>query len=761
MWWCAAGRQPRRGPPSSSLLAPWLLLLLLAPLLLSHSPEEKKKRDADLPPNICVSCHANATCQQENGKHVCKCIDGFWGNGRSICQDKNECSHGATKMCGEHSTCHNTPGSYYCACLDGYQASSKNKTFIPNDGTHCEDINECNVSDICGLGGQCVNTIGSYECYCMEGYSTENGTEPFQPLIGNISCKVVDCGLPPPLPNAYLALVNKTSYGNKVVYTCHPPYVIESGNWTAVCNSTGRWEGADPMCKEIDCGKPPWLPHTNIIWDNTTTLGSRIYYTCKEGFQPFRGRNFSQCTINQKWENITFECRVAQIWPSGKLQNPDRTEMEKSLRTPNKEINCGQPPSVSNSDMIWDNTSTLGSVVKYKCKKGFFSTSVKSTSNCTSKGSWEILDLGCTKVLGFHNFTVNNYCLTWRRLNAAVNETYRLTIRTLNSYKYNSLKIADELKINLTTSEETVKICLPLRRATNYSVTIIEESSNRHLRVLFKQPVAENEVVFGNISIFNDNCIKWQRESRRTQSEETYVFHIQGLRWYQKQFHDKRTLNLTTHLQTPEVCLNLLPGSNYTVNISTANLDHSAIVYMTTPISDPQSPEVGFVSAEGSASLLTLSASLQRKAEEINGPISSYQVIAVPWSPQCNFSCYSLSSLTYFSKVADSDGYVAAEFPAKVLADDMLVFTLGDRLYYGEFYNAPLKLGKNYCIILRTVSEWDEVKKQSCVVWAQIKDSVPEKELQLKTLQQHTYLQPCWPEGCFPMRLDSSVLHRY
>nr|XP_028568209.1 sushi domain-containing protein 1 isoform X3 [Podarcis muralis] len=593
-------RQPPPPPPS--------LLLLLLLLLLSSPSGGEADPDATsaLPSDVCATCHANATCQQRDGKNVCTCNYGFVGNGRTYCQDKNECDIGASKICGEHASCHNTQGSFYCICLEGFQASSKNKIFIPNDGTKCIDLDECGIIGICGLGGRCVNTLGSYECYCIEGYQTENGVEPFHSLTANTSCKVVDCGLPPSVPNAYSA-VNKTTYGNKVVYTCQPGYVIESGNSTAVCSSSGQWKEADFVCKEIDCGKPQWFPNnTDIIWDNRTTLGSKIYYKCREGFQSFGEHNFSQCTTSQKWGNITFEC---------------------------KEIKCGVPPAIHHSNMIWNGISKPGSLVEYRCVKGFYNTSMKKHSFCTKNGSWEILDLRCEK----------------------------------------------------------------------------------------------KKAAFSNISIFNDTCIKWQRESS---SEENYVLQIQGLRWYQKQFRGNMTYNFTTSSQTPAVCLDLLPGTNYTVNISTTDLNQSALIYMRTPITDPPSPEVDFVSVQGSAPLFSL-----RKAEDKNGPISSYQVIVIPWSLQCNFDCYSLTRLDYFSKGTDSEGYVAAEIPAKVVADNMLVFSLGDRLYYGDFYNAPLKQGKDYCVILRTISKWNGVKKQSCVVWAQIKDlSSPPQHLTIVLL---------------------------
>ncbi|XP_078240997.1 sushi domain-containing protein 1 isoform X5 [Pogona vitticeps] len=527
------------------------LLLFLALLLLLHSSEEEKEGDAasNLLSDVCATCHANATCQQIDGKNACVCNYGFVGNGRTYCQDKDECQIGTEKICGDHTSCHNTYGSFYCVCLEGFQASSKNKIFIPNDGTNCIDINECEVSDICGLGGRCLNTAGSYECYCMEGYQIENGSEPFHSLTTNISCK------------------------------------------------------------EIDCGKPPEVQNTEIIWDNTTTFGSTVYYKCKDGFQHLGERNFSQCTVAQKWESITFEC---------------------------KEITCGQPPIISHSKRIWNGLSRLGSVVEFTCIKGFYPAGTKRRSFCTRSGTWEFLDLRCEK----------------------------------------------------------------------------------------------KKVEFSNITLVNGTCIKWWRESGTAQAEETYVIHVQGLRWYQEQFHHELILNFTTDSQTPEVCFNFLPGSNYSVNVSTINLDHNVVVSTKTEINDPEPPKVEFISVQGFVPLLRL-----RKAEEKNGPISSYQAVVIPWSSQCNFNCYSSTNVTYFSKGSDSESYVAAEFPAQAIGDGTLEFAPGDRLYYGKYYNAPLKQGRDYCIIVRTISEWDEVRTQSCVAWAQIKDlSSPPQHLTVVVL---------------------------
>ncbi|XP_074711620.1 sushi domain-containing protein 1 isoform X8 [Strix uralensis] len=568
------------------------LLLLLALLLCAGRRRAVVNRSV---PDVCATCHIHATCHQTEGKSVCICNYGFVGNGRTHCQDKDECQIGASKICGNHTLCHNTHGSFYCVCLDGYRASNNNKTFIPNDGTNCTDIDECEKSGLCGHNARCVNTEGSYKCYCNDGYKLENGEHSFHPdgnivsckeigcgsppemkhgyIVGNysllpgsvvhyeckegfysnegkfsyctanetwepvtLSCKGVDCGLPPSVLNAHPTSVSGTTYRSEVTYHCVHGYFIASGNQTAVCNAKGQWDGTDLVCKEIDCGKPLMIPHTEMIWDNSTTLWSRVYYQCKEGYYFNGDRNFSECTIDQLWENITYICKVKEA--------------------------------------------------------------------------------------------------------------------------------------------------------------------------------------FNNVLIFNDTCLKWRRNVRGADVEDRYSFHVQGQRWYQKEFFHEMTFNLTTHKQAPEVCFDLQPGTNYSVNISMVALNFSLLVSMTTQIADPPFPDVEFV-VKGSAPLLRL-----RKAEDRNGPISLYQVIVLPLGLQSTFICDSFAAATFFSNTTDIKGYVAAEFQAKDVADNMSI-ALGDRHYYGKFYNAPLKLGEEYCVFLRIISEWNKVTTQSCAVWAQIKNLSP------------------------------------
>ncbi|XP_076218663.1 sushi domain-containing protein 1 isoform X3 [Aptenodytes patagonicus] len=511
------------------------LLLMLALLQCAGRRRAVVNRSV---PDVCATCHIHATCHQIEGKSVCICNYGFVGNGRTHCQDKDECQIGASKICGNHTLCHNTHGSFYCVCLDGYRASNNNKTFIPNDGTNCTDIDECEESGLCGRNARCVNTEGSYKCYCSDGYKLENGERSFHPDGNIVSCKGVDCGAPPSVLNAHPASVSGTTYGSEVTYNCVHGYFIASGNQTAVCNAEGQWDGADLVCKEIDCGKPLLIPHAEMIWHNSTTLWSRAYYQCKEGYYFNGDRDFSECTIDQSWENITYICK--------------------------------------------------------------------------------------------------------------------------------------------------------------------------------------EEELFSNLSVFNETCVRWQRKTGRLGVQETYTFHILGQRWDEKMFSEDAVFNITTSEDNPKVCLDLNSGSNYVVNITTISSTNITVsVTVAVQTKDPPFPDVEFVAVKGSAPLLRL-----RKAEDRNGPISLYQVIVLPLGLQSTFICDSFAAAAFFSNTTDVKGYVAAEFRAKDVADNMSI-ALGDRHYYGKFYNAPLKLGEEYCVFLRIISEWNKVRTQSCAVWAQIKNLSP------------------------------------
>lgn len=70
-------------------------------------------------------CSPNANCHTTRHSAICRCKEGFFGNG-TICADIDEClwDSDARKQldgCGDGTVCINLPGSFKCECLPGYQ----------------------------------------------------------------------------------------------------------------------------------------------------------------------------------------------------------------------------------------------------------------------------------------------------------------------------------------------------------------------------------------------------------------------------------------------------------------------------------------------------------------------------------------------------------------------------------------------------------------------------------------------------------------
>ncbi|KAF0033591.1 hypothetical protein F2P81_013657 [Scophthalmus maximus] len=318
--------------------------------------------------DVCTTCHTNATCDNKpnsSGK-VCNCKYGFVGNGRTYCQDKDECQIGASKICGQHTQCHNTYGSYYCTCLSGYSPTNYMATFIPNDGTYCQDIDECKITGLCGQGGWCRNLEGSFECACLLGYQIHNGAEPFHPHRDKASCKVVDCGQPAPVEDTVLLSVTGTTYGNVATYVCDEGFIWASGDNTSVCGANGLWRGPTVVCEEINCQEPISKPHSKVLWDGTFHIGSVAHYQCYEGYHTRSLKNYSVCGENGLWEDTDLWC----------------------------EAKCGPVPFLANSEVVWHNRS----VVIHRCMDGYHIWKGSNISVCGSSGVWQKATLRCRVV---------------------------------------------------------------------------------------------------------------------------------------------------------------------------------------------------------------------------------------------------------------------------------------------------------------------------------------------------------------------------
>nr|XP_014342431.1 PREDICTED: sushi domain-containing protein 1 [Latimeria chalumnae] len=463
----------------------------------------------------------------------------------------------------------------------------------------------------------------------------------------------VDCGIPPNISNALMHFAGNTTYGSKIVYQCQPGYF--GGNESSLCTAAGQWERVSLACKEVDCGSPPLILHADILWNGATGLGSTAHYKCLPGFHTVRGKNISVCALNGEWENVTLVC---------------------------KEVDCGKPPLIPHIDILWNGTTGLGSVAHYKCEPGFHRLRGRTFSFCMLNGQWEDITLVCKEINCGCPPVIEHADLVW-------DNTSRVGSVVYYRCKEEFMKVGGK----------TFSVCT--EGGVWEKGTLICEVPTPTVSAEITTSASAEDI--SDVSVFNESCLKWRRSTGWRGLERTYLFQIEGRRPYQKEFYHEAMFNFTTKEGSPELCLNLQPGTNYTVNITALPTGLSALITVTTEIAEPEMVDVQFIATEGQLQPLIL-----RRAEDKNGPISLYQVVVFPLCPQCVFDCSLLSTQGFYNSSTDTGGYVAAEFRAEVIVGK-LTFSIGDRQYYGEFYNAPLERGKDYYIILRTISEWNMV----------------------------------------------------
>nr|XP_046203724.1 sushi domain-containing protein 1 isoform X5 [Oncorhynchus gorbuscha] len=922
-------------------------LVILA--FLTHAMTEMRVTGQTL--DVCATCHPNATCEEKvdgTGK-ACNCMYGFVGNGRTYCQDKNECQIGANKICGQHTACHNTYGSFYCTCLAGYSPSNNMAIFIPNDGTRCQDINECRVQGICGEGGKCTNMQGYFNCLCQVGYQVHNGAEPFHPhqdkalckaidcgqppsalnavqlsatgthygsvakfgcsegffwksgenssvcgaesvwkgpsLVceeitcgdppilphtgqvwngstnpgstvlfyckggfyreggGNISqctrdgywtkatlsCKEVDCSSPPALPHSVMLWDQSTRIGSEVVYQCNSGYYnVGEGN-VSVCTANGQWDQTSFICEEITCGDPPILPHTGQVWNGSTNPGSTVLFYCKEGFHREGGGNISYCTENGFWTKATLSCKeimcggppilphTGQVWNGS--TNPGSTvlfyckegfhrerggDISKCTKDGNwtkatlscKAIDCGQPPSalnavqlsatgthygsvakfgcsegffwksgenssvcgaesvwkgpslvceeidcgepvfISHAKTLWDQTSLIGSVVYYQCVEGYYSTSGKCYTECGENGLWEDIEIQCEELncgapltlphtnMLWDNTTVLGSVIEYVCKDGFYQEGGNSLSTCISSGQWGIVSIICKAKCGPAPALANTEVVLQNTsvvfhrclegfhswRGRNTSVCDITgkwQAATMRCR--------EIKPAISDLVVFHEKCLRWKADKYEEDTENYRVVFV-GFRAYQRSFHDKRKKLLSSTSDHPEICLNLLPVTNYTISVTALSARFTSTLTTNTSLQVPQAPEILYREIE--APLPTLW--LRRSANTLD-PISFYQVFVLPLEGTLVFDCSSLNTPDFSSQRKPHGQYITAQLHLRDIGKEMNL-TLGDGHYYGGFYNAPLQNGRDYYIILRAVSQWGGDFKHSCVIWAKVRD---------------------------------------
>ncbi|XP_013395916.1 MAM and LDL-receptor class A domain-containing protein 1-like [Lingula anatina] len=225
----------------------------------------------------------------------------------------------------------------------------------------------------------------NYTCY--NGYQLPNGaifTQSTCQADGTwtnilVHCEHSQC---PPIPQVSHARSNSTSrtHGSVVGYQCDTGYMFPSDaeNITAIQCAQAQWTQTPPDCQVVNCTtSPPSVANSTSV-QGGIRYGSRVNYTCYNGYQLPNGAIFTQstCQADGTWTNILVHCEPKH---------------------------CGSRPSVTNALVVLDEGTVVTSRISYHCNPGYQiegSDGLVQEVTCSLEAQWNTTALeNCTGFL--------------------------------------------------------------------------------------------------------------------------------------------------------------------------------------------------------------------------------------------------------------------------------------------------------------------------------------------------------------------------
>ncbi|XP_063042299.1 sushi, von Willebrand factor type A, EGF and pentraxin domain-containing protein 1 isoform X3 [Engraulis encrasicolus] len=184
------------------------------------------------------------------------------------------------------------------------------------------------------------------------------------------SCVLLTCDPPPDIKHGYYK--GSAFYvGSKVTYTCHDGYELTTGEPVWTCTKYGKWDKArTPRCSPVQCPEPP-LEENHLVLKNLDSETGTVELTCEEGYV-LRGAHTLRCTQSQEWSEPFPAC---------------------------EQVFCGSPPDIPYGDRTLGPTH-YGSTVTYSCMDGFVlrKGSEGATMTCQADGRWSAPTPECAPV---------------------------------------------------------------------------------------------------------------------------------------------------------------------------------------------------------------------------------------------------------------------------------------------------------------------------------------------------------------------------
>lgn len=261
-------------------------------------------------------------------------------------------------------------GSYYGNHYYNRQGRRYGNNYNNNEYKHyCPKLNypQNGVVQVTGVK---PGDKATYKCetgYILVGYSTltcqQYGTWSSHPP----TCKRINCGPLPDIPNGRTNIAPDTMLGSIAIYTCNPGHKL-IGIDQRHCQLDSTWSGIEPKCISTNCGPLPDIAYGRVIVTGTDFRDTAIYI-CDKGFKLVGDRER--------------RCRSIGEWSS---EEPNCVQ-----------VDCGTLPAPINGFVRFIPDTTLSSIAIFRCKPGLKLVG-SSQRKCQISGEWSGTQPTCEKI---------------------------------------------------------------------------------------------------------------------------------------------------------------------------------------------------------------------------------------------------------------------------------------------------------------------------------------------------------------------------
>ncbi|XP_008119907.2 uncharacterized protein LOC103281039 [Anolis carolinensis] len=491
-----------------------------------------------------------------------------------------------------------------------------------------------------------------------------------------------------------------------------------------------------PGCQEIKTwdGRLDWTPRAL-----TFALGETLSLTCAEGFRPVPESVRCVEKTNRFGWNVTPVCQAEE----GSSVPPPWTSPEPGppLTTPGGSCSRAEwPPSISAVEPYNKETFAIGEWVWVSCRSEQYA-GRRSWIVCLKKDGhpeWDTSGLQCVEKPRVSKedlqASASSIRLRWgcSPPGPCPGWTFQGSCR-LTRRPHESCKRHGGRRLSTSTQNQTLH-CDGLDPSSSYHVIVYGVHAKEGRQLLYEEDILMQDGVPDaperESLDLSSRVLRWRPPSPCKGAILGYQVNITGRRAYNTTFLEEEQVHVNasrTEFQKEP----WRPGTNYTVTVqalTAAGPGQELRWEMETGIAEPFIPpgaralEVHNISASDGTVFLRL-----EPLPDLHGPIREYQLFVAPHpEPAPNASACPSLQLRPFDPM-DNETYAAAVIPASNLTRPM-GFVVGDGQDRHGLFNAPLHEGRNYTVLLRVVSRWNQEETSSCVAYDfTMKDAQPDR----------------------------------